>query len=155
MMINIDELIKEATIQLVKAKKEGSPAEQSFNERLGALKMVKTRIMEIKTAKNAKPYDEQTEINMLRKMVKEREETAKIYADNGRNELARHELMEMQYIKDLLPEEISEETIAEYIDSEFKEITQKQMGFYIKCVKDKFPTADGSVIAKLIKSRIQ
>lgn len=154
-MINIDELIKEATIQLVKAKKEGSPAEQSFNERLGTLKLVKTRIMEIKTAKNAKPYDEQTEINMLRKMVKEREETAKIYANNGRNELARHELMEMQYIKDLLPEEISEEIIAAYIDSEFSEITKAQMGTRIKDVKDKFPTADGAVIARLIKERIR
>ena len=159
-MIDIDARIKDAMKRLMMVKKNPNLPEYDqllYNTqmRLDALKMVKTRIMELKTAKNAKQYDEQTEINMLRKMAKERVETAKIYFDNNRPELAEAEIMQSVFIKELLPEDVSEDTINEYIDKEFPVITQKEMGFRIKCVKEKFPTADGAVIAKLIKARIQ
>ncbi len=159
-MIDIDARIKDAMKHLMMIKKNTNLPEYDqllYNAQmqLDALKMVKTRIMELKTAKNAKQYDEQTEINMLRKMVKERDETAKIYFDNNRPELAEAEVAQSLFIKELLPEDVSEDTINEYIDKEFPIITQKEMGFRIKCVKEKFPTADGAVIAKLIKARIK
>lgn len=159
-MIDIDARIKDAMKRLMMVKKNTDLPEyeqltHNAQSQLDALKMVKTRIMELKTAKNAKQYDEQTEVNMLRKMVKEREETAKIYFENNRPELAEAEITQSVFIKELLPEDVSEDTINEYIDKEFPVITQKEMGFRIKCVKDKFPTADGAVIAKLIKARIQ
>ena len=159
-MKDIDARIKDAMKHLMMIKKNTNLPEYDqllYNAQmqLDALKMVKTRIMELKTAKNAKQYDEQTEINMLRKMVKERDETAKIYFDNNRPELAEAEVAQSLFIKELLPEDVSEDTINEYIDKEFPIITQKEMGFRIKCVKEKFPTADGAVIAKLIKARIK
>lgn len=154
-MINIDELIKDAMMHLMKAKKENSSDVVEAQAKLDTLKMVKTRMMELRTAKNAKAYDEQTEVNMLRKMAKEREDTAKIYYDNNRPELGDKEMTQHKYIKELLPPEVSENDINEYINKEFPVITQKEMGFRIKCVKDKFPTADGAVIAKLVKSHIQ
>ena len=159
-MIDIDARIKDAMKRLMMVKKNTDLTEyeqliHNAQSQLDALKMVNTRIMELKTAKNAKQYDEQTEVNMLRKMVKEREETAKIYFENNRPELAEAEVAQSIFIKELLPEDVSEDTINEYIDKEFPVITQKEMGFRIKCVKEKFPTADGAVIAKLIKARIQ
>lgn len=159
-MIDIDARIKDTMKRLMMVKKNHNLPEyeqliHNAQSQLDALKMVKTRIMELKTAKNAKQYDEQTEVNMLRKMVKEREDTAKIYFENNRPELAEAEIMQSVFIKELLPEDVSEDTINEYIDKEFPVITQKEMGFRIKCVKEKFPTADGAVIAKLIKARIQ
>lgn len=154
-MINIDELIKDAMMHLMKAKKENSSDVVETQAKLDTLKMVKTRMMELRTAKNAKAYDEQTEVNMLRKMAKEREDTAKIYYDNNRPELGDKEMTQHKYIKELLPPEVSEDDINEYIDKEFPVIAQKEMGFRIKCVKDKFPTTDGAVIAKLVKSHIQ
>ena len=159
-MIDIDARIKDAMKRLMMVKKNTDLQEyeqliHNAQSQLDALKMVKTRIMELKTAKNAKQYDEQTEVNMLRKMVKEREETAKIYFENNRPELAEAEVTQSLFIKELLPEDVSEDTINEYIDKEFPIITQKEMGFRIKCVKEKFPTADGAVIAKLIKARIK
>lgn len=159
-MIDIDARIKDAMKRLMMVKKNTDILDyeqliHNAQSQLDALKMVKTRIMELKTAKNAKQYDEQTEVNMLRKMVKEREETAKIYFENNRLELAEAEVAQSLFIKELLPEDVSEDTINEYIDKEFPIITQKEMGFRIKCVKEKFPTADGAVIAKLIKARIK
>ena len=76
-----------------------------------------------KDCKERKQYDEQTEVNMLRKMVKEREETAKIYFENNRHKLAEAEITQSVFIKELLPEDVSEDTINEYIDKEFPVFT--------------------------------
>ena len=140
-MIDINEKIKET----MKAGKK---------EKLAVYRLIKTKEMELKTAKNAKPFDDAAQINMLRKMVKEREDTAKVYNDNNRPELAEKELVEASIIKELLPPEVSENDINLYIDENFTNIPKKEMGFVIKCVKDHFPTADGGIIAKLVKNHI-
>ena len=54
-MINIDELIKDA----LKSKDA---------DKLKAYRNLKAKIMEYKTAKNAKPYDNQAEIQIIKKM---------------------------------------------------------------------------------------
>lgn len=154
-MIDINERIKNVTKTLATLDKESSPVEkQSLKKYLDVYRLIKAKEMELKTAKNAKAYDDAAQVNMLRKMVKEREESAKIYEKNGRNDLASKEYAEVIVIKELLPAEISEEDIEKYVNEEFPEIRQKEMGFRIKCVKDKFPTADGAVIASIIKRHI-
>lgn len=152
-MINIDDLIKETMHELVQLKKTNDDA-IAVQAKLDTYKMIKTRIMELKTAKNAKAYDEAVEVNMLRKMIKEREETADIYNKNNRSDLAEKELTQANIIKELLPEDVSGDVINKYINDTFDEITQKQMGMCIKQVKAKFPTADGSLIAKLVRQKI-
>ena len=122
--------------------------------KLDTYKMIKTRIMEYKTAKNAVEYTDSVEVNMLRKMIKDRVETANIYKSNNRADLADKETEQADIIKELLPDEVSEDTIIKYINDTFDVITQKQMGLYIKQVKTQFPTADGSLIAKLVKQKI-
>ena len=136
-MIDINEKIKEA----MKAGEK---------DKLAVYRLIKAKELELKTAKNAKPFDDIAQIGMLRKMVKEREDTAKIYEDNGRAELANKELAESAIINELLPPPVSEDDIREYIKT-FPPIPKKEMGFAIKCVKDKFPTADGAVVARLVK----
>lgn len=141
-MITIDEKIKEA----MKAGEK---------EQLAVYRLIKAKELELKTAKNAKPFDDAAQINMLRKMVKEREDTAKVYEENNRPELAEKELKEAAIIKELLPADVSETDIEAYINKEFPVITKKEMGFRIKIVKDQFPTADGAVVARLVKSHIK
>ena len=45
-------------------------------------KLVKAKILEFKTAKNAKEYDEAAEINLIRKMIQESQDSACIYLQN-------------------------------------------------------------------------
>ena len=152
-MINFDEKIKEVTKDILQAKVNMQDV-TGLKQRLDTYRLVKAKEIEVKTAKNAKPMDNAAQVNMLRKMVKEREDTAKTYTDAGRSELAEKELREAAIIRELLPAEVSEETIEAYVAKEFPEITKKEMGFRIKCVKDAFPTADGAVIAKVIRNHI-
>lgn len=135
----IDELIKSAM-------KNSQPAA------LRAYRAVKTAFIEYKTAKNAKPLDEVAEINIIRKMISAREDAIQQFKDAGRNELAEGEAEEITYLKPMLPPEVSENDIRIYAESVITEKGMQNMGRYIKALKDKFSTADGKLIATIVKS---
>ena len=135
----IDELIKSAMLN-----KQASA--------LRAYRAIKTAFMEYKTAKNAKPLNEMAEINIIRKMISAREDAIQQFNDAGRYELAQAEKDEITYLKPMLPPEISEEDIRIYAESIITEKGMQNMGRYIKALKDKFPTADGKLIATIVKS---
>ena len=135
----IDELIKSAM-------KNSQPAA------LRTYRAVKTAFMEYKTAKNAKPLDEAAEINIIRKMISARREAIQQYEAVHRFELAQIEWEEITYLKSMLPPEVSEEDIRVYAKSIITEKGMQNMGRYIKVLKEKFPTADGKLIATIVKS---
>ena len=119
---------------------------------LRAYRAVKTAFMEYKTAKNAKPLDEVAEINIIRKMISAREDAMQQFKAAGRLELAKTEEEEITHLKSMLPPEVSEEDIRVYAESIITEKGMQNMGRYIKVLKEKFPTADGKLIATIVKS---
>ena len=119
---------------------------------LRAYRAVKTAFMEYKTAKNAKPLDETAEINIIRKMISAREDAIQQFEAAGRLELAKAEAEEIVYLKPMLPPEVSEEDIRIYAESTITEKGMQNMGRYVKIIKEKFPTADGKLIATIVKS---
>ena len=125
------------------------------NSQSGALRVyraVKTAFMEYRTAKNAKPLDEAAEINIIRKMISAREDAIQQFKDAGRTELAEAEAEEITYLKPMLPPEVSEDDVRTYAESIIAEKGMQNMGRYIKALKEKFPTADGKLIATIVKS---
>ena len=135
----IDELIKSAM-------KNSQP------DALRVYRAVKTAFMEYRTAKNAKPLDEAAEINIIRKMISAREDAIQQFKDAGRTELAEAEAEEITYLKPMLPPEVSEDDVRAYAESIITEKGMQNMGRYIKVLKEKFPTADGKLIATIVKS---
>ena len=135
----IDELIKSAM-------------KNSQHSALRVYRAVKTAFMEYRTAKNAKPLDEAAEINIIRKMISAREDAMQQFKDAGRTELAEAESEEIIYLKPMLPPEVSEEDIRTYAESVITEKGMQNMGKYVKTLKEKFPTADGKLIATIVKS---
>ena len=107
--------------------------------------------MEFRTAKDAKPLDDASEIKVLRKMIAQREDAAAEYVRGGREDLAEKELLEVQVIKEFLPAEITRETIEEAARGIIDVKELKMMGGYIKALKEKFPTADGKLISEVVK----
>lgn len=135
----IDELIKSAI-------------KNSQTSALRAYRAVKTAFIEYKTAKNAKPLDEIAEINIIRKMISAREDAMQQFKDAGRIELVEAESEEITYLKPMLPPEVSEEDIQVYAESVITEKGMQNMGKYVKTLKEEFPTADGKMIATIVKS---
>ena len=138
--MDIDNLIKESML--------------SKNEkRTAVLRLIKAKFMEFKTAKNAKPLDNAAEISILNKMVKDREESAKLYSDGGRDSLAQAELEEAEIIREFLPKPVTEEELKHNIAIICADIEpiKKNMGLIIKEVKRRFPQAGGKVVSQLVQ----
>ncbi len=80
--------------------------------RLEALRGVKKEFLEAKTAKGANgELTDETATKIMVKMVKQRKESAKIYEDNNRPELAANELAEAAVIEEYLPKQLSPEEL--------------------------------------------
>lgn len=91
------------------------------------------------TGKEAASDDEVLQI--LAKMVKQREESAKIYDDAGRPELATHEREEIAIIAEFQPEQLSEEKTREIIASVIAETGAtglRDMGKSMAVLKERY-----------------
>lgn len=87
--------------------------------RLEALRGVKKEFLEAKTAKGANGLlTDEAAVKIMVRMVKQRKESARIYADNNRPELAEAELAEAAVIEEYLPGQLS----AEELEAELKAI---------------------------------
>jgi uncharacterized protein YqeY len=137
--MNIDNLIKEAMLEKNSTKKE-------------AYRAIKAEILLQQTAKNAKEINE---VSIIRKLIKQREESASIYDANSRKDLADLEREQIKYLRELLPPEISEDKIQEAVMTSYPNgFTQKEMGKVIKEIKTIYPTADGKLISEVVKKHI-
>ena len=80
--------------------------------RLEALRGAKKEFIEAKTAKGANgELSDENAIKILVKMVKQRKESARIYQENNRQELADNELAEAAVLEEYLPGQLSPEEL--------------------------------------------
>lgn len=118
-------------------------------------KLLKAKILEYKTAKNAKPYDEVAEINLIRKMIQERQDSACIYLNNKRQDLADDEYAQIKVLDTLLPPLPTKEDIEKYLNDNYPDgIEKKQMGIVINEVKANLIGTDGKLISECVKERL-
>lgn len=87
-------------------------------------------------------------------MAKEREKAIAIYKKANRDDLALKETKELNYIKEMIPKEPSEQEIEEFIAElmEATTLTIKDTKDVIADVQSSFPTAQKSTIVKIFKS---
>jgi uncharacterized protein YqeY len=147
-MIKIDELIIEAT----KSRDE---------VRLNVFRGIKAEFLKYKTKENAKPLDDTAEIQILKKMVKQREESISMFELGKRDDLIQKEKKEIKILKEFLPAEITQSQIEEVIKNWKKEnnienkIPKKYIGIVINYVKSIFPMADGKLTSDIVKNMLE
>jgi uncharacterized protein YqeY len=124
--------------------------------RLEALRGVKKEFLEAKTAKGSDgELNDETAIKILQKMVKQRKESAAIYSEQNRPELAEKELAEVAVLENYLPKQISleelekniREIIAQTGATSLKDMG-KVMGATTKALSGK---AEGRLISETVK----
>ena len=86
--------------------------------RLDSLRAVKSAILleKTKTGSNDK-IDESIILKILQKLVKQRNDSAKIYNEQKRDELANVEILQANIISEFLPQQLSESELSFIIDS--------------------------------------
>jgi uncharacterized protein YqeY len=129
--------------------------------RTGTLRMVSAAIKDRDIAARGEGKQTASDselIDVLAKMVKQREESRKIYADAGRDELAAQEAEEIAIITEFLPKQLSDDEIATAIDHAIVETgasSIKDMGKVMAALKAShagqmdFAKAGAAVKAKL------
>ncbi|ODR98036.1 glutamyl-tRNA amidotransferase [Methyloceanibacter methanicus] len=141
------------------ALKEATKAREA--RRVSTLRLVsaaiKDRDIAARTAGAERASDADL-LELLAKMIKQREESQKIYAEAGRTELAEQEAEEAAIIRDFLPKQLSDADMAKAIDEAIAETGasgMRDMGKVMGVLKGRyagqmdFGKASGAVKAKL------
>lgn len=116
------------------------------------LKNLKAKMLEFKTAKNAKPLDDAAETTIIKKMVTELHNDADLFNSNNRNDLAESAINEAAYLEEFLPKEATIEEIKSAVEQNIEPgMTMKDMGRLIKLVKSMFDNVDGKLVADTVK----
>ncbi len=124
--------------------------------RLEALRGVKKEFLEAKTAKGSDgTLSDDTAMKILAKMVKQRKESAAIYAEQGRQDLADNELAEAAVIEEYLPKQLSEEELTVELKAIIAQVgatSAKEMGKVMGVASKALAgRADGRVISAKVK----
>ena len=118
-------------------------------------KLLKAKILEFKTAKNAREYNDAEEITLINKMISDRANSAEIYLQNNRKDLANAEYAQMKVLQDLLPTLPTKEDITCYLNEHYPNgVEKKSMGIVIKEVKAALVGADGKLVSECVKNII-
>jgi uncharacterized protein len=127
------------------------------SKKLEALRAIKSALLLAKTGKDAPVGDipESIELSLLQKLVKQRKESAAIFRDKDRIEMAEEEEFQAGIIEAYLPKQLSEEEI----ETELKIIIEqvgaqsvKDMGKVMGAASKKFAgKADNKTISILVK----
>ena len=125
--------------------------------RLEALRGAKKEFLEAKTAKGANgELSDEAATKILVKMVKQRKESAKIYTENNRPELAENELAEAAVLEEYLPKQLSAEELEKEIAaiiSETGATGPKEMGKVMGVASKRLAgRAEGRAISEMVKT---
>lgn len=125
--------------------------------KLEALRGVKKEFIEAKTAKNADgELNDDTALKILQKMVKQRKESAAIFTEQNRPELAENELAEAAVIEAYLPKQMSDEELTAAVKAIIAEVgatSAKEMGKVMGVASKKLAgKAEGRAISEKVKS---
>ena len=125
---------------------------------LEALRALKSAFLLANTSGSGVELSESDEIKIVQKLVKQRKDSAAIFSEQGREDLAEPELAQSAVLEKFLPAQMSEEEITAVIEkiiadtgaSSMKDMG-KVMGIASKQLAGK---ADGKTISGIVKSSL-
>ena len=101
---------------------------------------------------------EEDEVKLVQKLVKQRKDSAAIYQEQGRDDLAQPELAQVAVIEKFLPEQLTEEEIEKVVVQTIDAVGasgMKDMGKVMGMVsKELAGQADGKTISNIVKAKL-
>ncbi len=126
--------------------------------RLSALRMIKAALMKLKVD-SPKPLDEAAEMQVLKQLIKQRQDASEMFRQAGRTAQADKEDAERVLIESYLPAGASEAEIDAAIAEALAETgvtSVKQMGVVMKATQAKLKgkTVDGKALSEKVRSKL-
>jgi len=129
--------------------------------KLEALRAIKSSLLIIKTGKDigGGEIPETIEISLLQRLVKQRKESAAIYQEKDRQDMAEVEIYQAEIIEQYLPEQMSAEDVEKVVLEAIEKLSAssiKDMGKVMGLVsKELAGKADNKTIASFVKKNLQ
>ena len=127
-------------------------------EKVKVLRNVQAAIKQIEIDRQTDLDDNET-LEILQKQIKQRQESLAIFTDNGRDDLAQKEQFELDVIQSFMPEQMSDDELAQLVNAEIAEqgaTGMQDMGRVMGALKAKTTgRADPAVISQLVKQALQ
>lgn len=125
-------------------------------EKLEALRAVKNALLVQKTEKGGgSAIDEDGEIKILKRLVKQRKEAAELYVQQNRKDLAEVEEAQAEVINSYLPEQLSEDDIRKVVKDLIEKLgasSMKDMGRVMGAAsKELAGKADNKLVSDIVK----
>ena len=147
--MSLKKQIDEKLNQALKAKDKGT---------YPTLRLVVSAIKDAEIAARTKGQKEMSDsdiMGILKKMIKQRNESSEVYKKAGRKELLENETKEIEVISNFLPKQLSEEETKKLCQEAIKSSgasTMKDMGKVMGILKSKYAdTLDFSKVSSIIK----
>jgi len=125
---------------------------------LESLRAIKSALLLAGTESGAGELSEEDEIKLVQKLVKQRKDSAAIFTEQGRADLAEPELAQVAVIEKFLPEQLTEEEIEKVVVQTIEATGasgMKDMGKVMGLVsKELAGQADGKTISTIVKNKL-
>ncbi|AUC14062.1 glutamyl-tRNA amidotransferase [Tenacibaculum sp. SZ-18] len=142
--------------EITEKMKEAMKAKDTVG--LTALRALKSAFLLAKTEAGAGELTAEQELKIIQKQVKQRKDSAQVYIEQNRQDLADPELAEAQILERFLPEPLSEDEISKVVIEVIAETGaegMKDMGKVMGIVSKKLAgQADGKTISVIVKQKL-
>jgi len=147
--MSLEKIIMEAIKTAMKEKNQ---------QALAALRAVKSELILLKTSGSLSELNETDENKILQKLVKQRKDSASIFSEQNREDLAIPELEQAEIISRFLPKQMSEnevEIVVAEIISKTGASSMKDMGKVMGLTNSQLAgKADGKTISGIVKKML-
>ena len=120
--------------------------------RTNAVRAIKSEILLAKTSGAGAEITDGDVIKLIQKLIKQRKESAAMYAQGGRQDLADNELAEAAEMEGYLPKQLSEAEVEEIVKGIIAETGASNMGKVMGLATKKLAgQADGRTVSTIVK----
>jgi len=125
---------------------------------LAALRAIKSELILAKTSGSSEELTETDENRILQKLVKQRKESASIFTEQNREDLATPELEQAKVISQFLPAQMSQDEVAKVVEEVIAQTgasSMKDMGKVMGMVNGKLAgQSDSKTISGIVKAKL-
>ncbi|MCL4119822.1 UNVERIFIED_CONTAM: hypothetical protein GTU68_042825 [Idotea baltica] len=125
---------------------------------LESLRAIKSALLLASTESGAEALSEDDEVKLIQKLVKQRKDSAAIFTEQGRADLAEPELAQVAVIEQFLPEQLTEEEVEKVVVKTIESTGasgMKDMGKVMGMVsKELAGKTDGKTISTIVKNKL-
>ena len=127
-------------------------------DKLAALRAVKSAIMLEATKKGMTIVPDKVSLALINKLVKQRKDSAAIFIDQNRQDLANDETIQSSYLQEYLPAQMSEDEVLEIVREVIDQLGGSSFASMGKCMDLLLARlngqADGALISRLVRQEL-